>query len=85
MAKYKQRQALALSARHAPLAAFQDKAVAALEAEAARIFNDDAEKRMNGGTSLHLVASDGYLSGFVKDAHTMVRFGGGAVAVTTHD
>jgi hypothetical protein len=88
MSKGKQRQALALSARHPPqlaLPGFAGPAVLALEEEAARIVAEEAEKRLNGGTSVHLVASDGRLSGFIKDAHTMVRFGGGAVAVTTHD
>ena len=85
MGKGKERQALAISARHAPIALFQGKAIAAMEAEAARIVAEDAEKRLNGGTSLHLVGSGGHLSGFNKDAHTTVRFAGGAVAVTTHD
>jgi hypothetical protein len=57
----------------------------ALEEEAARIVAEDAERRLNGGTSLHIVGSGGVLSGFIKDAHTTVRFAGGAVAVTTHD
>jgi hypothetical protein len=60
-------------------------AVAALEAEAARIVAEDAERRTNGGTSLHIVGQDGVLSGFVKDAHTTIRFAGGNVAVTSHD
>ena len=85
MAKHKERQALALSARHAPLAAFENKAVLAMEAEASRIFAEDAGKRMNGGTSLHLVGSGGHLSGFIKDKHTTVRFEAGKVSLTTHD
>jgi hypothetical protein len=87
MAKYKQRQALAVSARLSTqvLPGYPDVAIAALEAEAARIVNDDAEKRSNGGTSANIVIDAGRLSGFVKDAHTTVRFAGGSVAVTTHD
>jgi hypothetical protein len=88
MSKGKQRQALALSARHTSqlaLPGIAGGALAALEEEAARIVTEDAEKRLNGGLSLHLVGSGGQLSGFIKDAHTTVRFGGGAAAITTHD
>ena len=88
MAKHKQRQALATTARlssQIALPGFSDRAVIALEEEAARIVAEDAEKRLNGGTSLHLVGSGGHISGFIKDRFTTVRFAGGAVAVTTHD
>ena len=88
MPKYKQRQALARSAHLSTQLALPDfpgKAVIALEEEAARVIAEDAEKRLNGGTSLHLVGSGGRISGFVKDAHTTVRFADGAVAITTHD
>jgi hypothetical protein len=61
------------------------RAVAALEKEAARIVAEDAEKRLNGGTSLHLVGSGGHISGFIKDKHTTVQFAGGSVAIHTHD
>ncbi|MGA7383212.1 MAG: hypothetical protein WBW81_00470 [Methylocella sp.] len=57
----------------------------ALEEEEARIVAEDAEKRLNGGTTLHLVGSSGHISGFIKDAHTTVRFANGAVGITTHD
>jgi hypothetical protein len=61
MAKDKQRQALALSARLSSrainLPGFPGRALTALGEEAARIVAEDAEKRLNGGTSLHLVAS----------------------------
>lgn len=77
MAHTKQRQALAVSSRLSP--------VAALEQEAAKIFAASEEKRMNGGASGHIVIDGGVLKGFVKDAHTMVQFTGGSVAVTTHD
>jgi hypothetical protein len=42
---------------------FPDRAVTALEKEAARIVAEDAERRANGGTSLHIVGSGGMLSG----------------------
>jgi len=64
---------------------FPGRAVAALAEEAARIVAEDAAKRLNGGTSLHIVGSGGRLSGFIKDTHTTVQFAGGTVAVTTHD
>lgn len=92
MANSKQRQALATTSRLTPQvdlaknhAGFPSRAVAALEEEAARIVAEDAEKRLNGGTSLHIVGSGGVLSGFIKDANTTVRFAGGSVAVTTHE
>jgi hypothetical protein len=88
MANGKQRQALAVSSRlssQLALPGVPGRAVEALETEAARIVAEDAERRLNGGASLHLVISEGRVSGFVKDAHTTARFGGGAVAVTTHD
>ena len=90
MTTTKQNQAIAIrnAARQASqvaLPGFPGRAVAALEKEAARIVTEDAERRLNGGTSLHIVGSGGVLSGFVKDAHTTVRFEGGSVAVTTHD
>jgi hypothetical protein len=82
----KTRQALAVNARLSTQVALPGgHAVEALEAEAARIVAEDAERRTNGGTSLHLVASEGRISGFVKDAHTTIRFAGGNVAVTSHD
>jgi hypothetical protein len=86
MSNTKQRQALAVSARLSTQIALPgNHAVEALEAEAARIVTEDAERRTNGGTSLHIVGQGGVLSGFVRDAHTTVRFAGGSVAVTTHD
>lgn len=86
MTNREQRQALAVGARHSSLIAsgFPGGTVLALEQEAARIVAEDDTKRANGGTSGHIVVSDGILSGFVKDAHTTVRFAGGTVAVTTH-
>jgi hypothetical protein len=87
MAKYKQRQALALSARlssQISVPEFSASAIAGLEAEAARIVADDAEKRSNGKASLHLVMTEDEISGFIKNKHTIVRFAGGAAAVTTH-
>ena len=67
------------------IARFPDRAVMDLENETARIVANDAGKRANGGTSLHIVGSGGGLSGFIKDAHTTIQFAGGAVAITTHD
>lgn len=88
MAKGKQRQALALAARHPmqiSLPGFAGTAVQLLEDEAARIVAEDSEKRLNGGVSGHIVASGGRLSGVLKDGNTTFRFAGGQVAVTTHD
>jgi len=88
MAKGKQRQALALMARHSTqisLPGFAGTAVQSLEDEAARIFAEDAERRQNGGISGHIVASGGRISGVLKDGHSTVRFGSGQMAVTTHD
>jgi hypothetical protein len=45
-----------------------------------------AEGRGNGAgraASAHIVVDAGKLSGFVRDGHTVVRFSGGNVAVTT--
>jgi len=88
MANHKQRQALAATARLSSqigLPGSPGRALMALEEEAARTAAEDAERRLNGGASLHIVGSGGVLSWFIKDAHTTVRFAGGAVAVTTHD
>jgi hypothetical protein len=88
MVKHAQRQALATTARlssQLDLPGFPGRAVTALWEEAARILADDEKKRSNGGTSMHIVGQGGALSGFIKDANTTIRFGGGAVAVTTHD
>jgi hypothetical protein len=90
MAKYKQRQALAVSARLSPqvIPGYSAGAIAGLEQEAARIVAAEAERRDAGSgckASGHIVIDGGHLSGFVKDAHTTVRFAGGSVAVTTHD
>jgi hypothetical protein len=88
MAKYKQRQALAVSARlstQGTLPGIPGGAFAALEKEAARIVDAHAEARAAAGTSAHIVIDAGRLSGFVRDPHTTVRFSGGSVAVTTHD
>ena len=88
MAKGKQRQALALSARHSTqlsLPGIMGSVGTALEKEAARIVAEDEEKRMNGGVSFHLVGSNGRISGIVKDKHTTTRFAGGQVAVTSHE
>lgn len=79
MANSKQRQGFS------PQIGFTERACMALEKEAARIVVEDEGKRGNGGTSLHIVGSARGLTGFVKDAHTTVRFSGGTVAVTTHD
>jgi hypothetical protein len=87
MAKYKQRQALAVSARlssQIALPEFSANAFANLEGEMARVAAEDAEKRSNGKASFHLVMTDDQISGFIKDKHTLVRFAGGAAAVTTH-
>jgi hypothetical protein len=83
----KQRQALAVSSKlssQLTLPGIPGGGVAALEAEAARIVAEDADRRLKGA-SLHLVISEGRISGFVHDNHTTARFGGGSVAVTTHD
>lgn len=87
MAKHEKRQALALAARISTgtVATFASQAFKALEMEAARIIAEDADKRSNGGISGHIVASDGVISGFLKDKHTTFRFAGGSVAVTTHE
>jgi hypothetical protein len=88
MANGKQRQALAISARlspHGNLPGIPGGSFAALENEAKRMAESDAETRAASGTSGHIVIDAGRLSGFVKDAHTTVRFAGGSVAVTTHD
>jgi hypothetical protein len=86
MANGKQRQALAVSARlsNHVIPGYPAGAITALEKEASRIAAHEAEKRLNGGTSGHIVIDSGRLSGFVKDEHTTVRFAGGSVAVTTH-
>ena len=87
MAKHKERQALAVAARLStgPVASFTTQAFKALEAEAARIVAENAEKRANGGVSGHIVATDGVISGFLKDKRTTVRFADGSIAVTTHE
>lgn len=88
MANGKQRQALAVSSRlstQISLPGIQGVASLELEREAARIVGEEAGKRAGAGTSGHIVIDAGRLSGFVKDAHTTVRFAGGSVAVTTHD
>jgi hypothetical protein len=93
MSNGKQRQALAVSSRLSPqpLLGYSDSsttsvsAVLALEEEMARIAMTEAQGRLNGQTSGHIVIDSGRLSGFVKDAHTTVRFACGSVAVTTHD
>lgn len=77
MAKHKQRQSLAVSARLSPqidAGTFPGLAVLALEEEAARIVAESAEKRANGRMTSHVVASGSDISGFIKCAHTMVRF-----------
>jgi hypothetical protein len=87
MAKRKERQALAISARLAPqasIAEFRGNSMASLEAEMARVMAEDAERRANGGASFHLIMKDGKLSGFVKDETSLVRFADGAAAVTMH-
>jgi hypothetical protein len=88
MANGKQRQALAVSSRLSTQVAIPGVpggSVAELEEEAARIVAVEGGKRHEAGTSGHIVIDSGRLSGFVKDAHTTVRFAGGSVAVTTHD
>lgn len=94
MANGKQRQALAISARLSTgvIPGYGSSEVegisasmAALEREAAKFYAAGEAGRMNGGASGHIVIDAGRLSGFVKDAHTTVRFAGGSVAVTTHD
>ena len=88
MSKHQQRQALAVSSRLSPvLPGYSAGAIATLEDEAARIVAQESEHRNATGTgaSGHIVIDSGRLSGFVKDAHTTVRFAGGSVAVTTHD
>jgi hypothetical protein len=87
MSKDRTRQALALSARlsrpsSVALPGYTAGEIASLEAEAARAV---ANGHPNGAaTSAHLVLEAGRLSGYVQDKHTLVRFGGGAVAVSTH-
>ena len=85
MAKHKERQALALSARLSTgtMSKFTTTAFSALEAEVARVVAEDAERRSNGKASFHLVMQDDRISGFVKDANTLVRFADGVAAVTT--
>lgn len=92
MANGKQRQALAVSARlsnsispQGPKQRYPAISIAGIEEEAARIVANDAERRNHSAASGHIVIDGGHLSGFVKDAHTTVRFAGGSVAVTTHD
>jgi len=96
MPKQRQRQALALSARHQEVASHAKGgsqlalgvpggAIADLEAEASRIVAEDITKRAGAGTSGHIVVDGGRLSGLIRDAHTTVRFAGGSVAVTTHE
>jgi hypothetical protein len=87
MSKYKQRQALATTSRLAPqvLPGYSIGEIASLEAEAAKVMTTDAAARSNGGASGHIVIDAGRLSGLIRDAHTTVRFAGGAVAVTTRD
>jgi hypothetical protein len=68
-----------------PAALFAGRATMAFEKEAARIMSDDATRRANGGTSLHLVGTNGVLSGFIRDEHATIRFSGGAFSVTAHD
>ena len=88
MEKHKQRQALAVSARlstQASLPGLPGSAVLALEEEASKIFASSEEKRMNGGLSGHIIMSNGRVSGYLKDANTLVQFAGGQAAVTTHD
>jgi hypothetical protein len=87
MSKDRTRQALALSARlsrpsPAALPGITAGAIASLEAETVRVLRE-ATAAANGHASAHIVVSDGALSGYVQDGHTTVRFGGGAVAVTT--
>ena len=53
-----------------------DGAIGALQAEAARIFAESEGKRMNGGASGHIVLTNGKVSGYVKDAATLVQFAG---------
>jgi hypothetical protein len=87
MAKRKERQALALSARLAPqasIAEFRGNSMASLEAEMAMVMAADAERRANGGASFHLIMRNGKLSGFVKDETALVRFADGAASVTMH-
>jgi hypothetical protein len=90
MAKGKERQALAIRdaverASKVNVPCILDGANRALQVEAARIFAEREDKRMNGGASGHIVLTNGKISGFVKDRDTLVQFAGGAVAVTTHD
>jgi hypothetical protein len=87
MSKYKQRQALATTSRLSSVAlpGYSGGEIASLEAEAAKVMAADAAARTNGGASGHIVIDRGQLSGLIRDAHTTVRFAGGAVAVTTHD
>jgi hypothetical protein len=88
MAKHHQRQALAVSSRLSPtvLPGYTAGDIASLEANAAKIMADHEGRISNGqGASGHIVIDSGKLSGFVRDAHTTVRFAGGSVAVTTHD
>jgi hypothetical protein len=87
MAQRKERQALAVSSRLSTpaLPGYTAGEIADLEAEAAKIIAGGVERRKSSGSSGHIVIDRGMLSGFVRDAHTTVRFAGGSVAVTTHD
>jgi hypothetical protein len=87
MTKGKERQALALSARLSRPSAIALPGhtagdIASLEAETVRVMRE-ADAATNGGASAHIVVDAGRVSGYVQDGHTLVRFGEGAVAVTT--
>jgi hypothetical protein len=89
MPSNKQRQALAVSSRLSSqtLPGYPAGAIKALEEAASRITSQESVKEGGGDHIVqgHVVIDGGRLSGFVKDAHTTVRFSGGSVAVTTHD
>jgi hypothetical protein len=87
MSKAKPRQALALSARLSRPSALALPGstageIASLEAETVRVMRE-ADAATNGSATAHIVVDAGRVSGYVHDGHTLVRFGEGAVAVTT--
>jgi hypothetical protein len=89
MSKANQRQALALTARLARpsstrLPGHSAGAIASLEAEAARVIAEGHANGSGATARAHIVVESGRLSGYVQDGQTMVRFGGGEIAVTTH-
>ena len=91
MAKGKERQALAIRdvverASKISVPCIMDGANRALQIEAARVFAQSEEKRMNGGANWHIVLKDGNVSGYAKAKDgALVQFSGAALAVTAHD